>query len=220
MTPRTAWHRALRTVQQALLALCFTLPAAQARAESFLDPDLFEAYKRAATREGCDAIPYEAERKVCKAASQKKAAACRDFSCDRSDADRLIARIEGQEKNLERFVKERRSAKAIEPLLSSLEENRLELSRLVESSSGTAKRAVACREARVAVQSAFARATRRVDDEKSYNNELFENWREHLVRHFEDGVPGHRTAIAEANKAADTCKAVAKIDPRYFQTKR
>lgn len=215
--------RSMMLVFGSLFASLFVIASAPAvaRAEKFLDPKLYDAFERASAREGCDAMPYEAERKVCKSSYAKQEDACVEFSCNLKSAEKRVDQIEDLMREIKKFEDSRRPENQYSTdLRTKLKKLQGELAEQVEQAKPAAKQAVECREARVAVKSVFARTETRVREEKSYGNKWFEKWRTEIADGFKKAAPGHKIAIEGVNDAAENCKAVLRIDEKYYEPSR
>jgi hypothetical protein len=190
----------LRVVIPAVFAFMLCLPGNAAA-------DKVDDFKEAATKDGCEAIPYQSERNTCKDRSNNKDKICKDFSIDRADVKKDLETYKEKRKNLQdaKDRKDEQSVRSLEKTVKSLDEK-------LEGHKKLAKELIdqgyRCLEARELVQRSFSDAKQMVTAE---TNQALQQYVPNLVRIYEDGRQRHIVPMQQTTTAIENCKWVSEI---------
>jgi hypothetical protein len=163
-----------------------------------------DAFREAAAKEGCDAIPYQSERNLCKERSWDKDRVCTAYTCNKSDVDKDLANYKEALKN-QQDAKDRKNEEGARALEKKVAELREKLEAHKRLASDRVEHAKDCLEARERVQRSFSDALQKVQQEKSPELQPYVAT---LAQKFKDGRESHLPAIQEAIRAMDNCQKV------------
>lgn len=171
---------------------------------SMILADKLDDFKEAASRTGCEAIPYSSDRSDCKSAQEKKDDRCRDFSCRRDEAERQLEKYKEKKKNLEE-ARERKNESAIRDLERAVKEIEDDLKDRKYDAGKRFDRAGACIDARLDVQKVFTYVRGMVEREF---DEALKPYKERLITHYRSEAERHEKPISEVRNAQENCNRV------------
>lgn len=179
----------------------FVIPLFVLFASSVADADKLDDFKDAASRSGCEAVPYSSERSDCKSRQSDKDALCRDFSCSRGDAEKLLEKYKDKKRSLEE-ARARKNESAVRDLENVVKEIDERLREQRSAAEGRIRRAEDCVSAREKVQRVFSEVKSKVKDER---DPALKPFVEKLVSHYEDEAERHLKPIEEVKRARENC---------------
>lgn len=166
--------------------------------------DKLDDFKEAASRTGCDAIPYSSDRSDCRSAQDDKDSRCRAFSCSRDEAERQLEKYKEKKKNLDE-ARARKNESAIRDLERAVKEIEDDLKERKYEADKRVDRAEACISAREKVQRVFSYVRSKVKDER---DDALKPYAEKLASHYETEGERHARPIEEVKNARDNCRWV------------
>lgn len=169
--------------------------------------DKLSDFKEAAGKTGCQAMPYNSERRSCEDAQRKKDELCKEFGCSRDKVEKQLEKLKEKRKNLEE-AKSRKNEAAIPDLEKAVKELEESLKEAKETATERVRRCENCILARQAVQKVFATVKGMV---KGESDEALKPYIEKLVEHYDKGTAEHVKPLEEVKGALENCKWVANI---------
>jgi hypothetical protein len=165
-------------------------------------------FKEAASGTGCNAIPYEDERKMCADLGRRKDDSCRDFECDREGVDKDLKTLKEKRANLQK-AKLHKSPEQVPKLESAIADLVQSLTKRKSEASGRIARGSDCVDRREDVQKHFERVKQLVENESDSKLRPYVTT---LVTHYSEGAKEHVRPIEEVKRASKNCEWVGGID--------
>jgi hypothetical protein len=164
-------------------------------------------FKEAATKEGCEAIPYPTERQSCKDRSGDKDRICQGFTCNKEEINKDLDNYKEKRQNLEnaKARKDEQSVRSLEETVKSLDEKLKQQKKLAKDriDNGTD-----CLETRERVQRSFSDAEVMVQKETDPD---LQKYIPDLVRKYKKGREEHIRPMQETTTAIEGCKWASQI---------
>ncbi len=182
------------------LTICLSLPP---RVVAATEDD----FREAAGKAGCEAIPYETEKRECNTAHQEQVRICREFSCNKGDVEKALQKFKDKTQSLQQ-AKTRNNQEAAENLEVAVKELEDKLKEYKEAAGETLHECYDCLEAREKVQRAFSDASEKVSRETDPGAKQYVPT---LLGIYKVGRDEHVVPIQQVTAAADNCKWVSEI---------
>jgi len=179
-------------------ALCFAAPALADKVDDF---------RTAASKSGCDAIPYTSEWRDCGTRRDAKERSCKDFGCSRGEVEKLLERLKEKRQNLA-DAKSRNNEAAVPDLERAIATIEEDLKTRKDEAYRRIRTCDECIAARKAVQKLFADVKAMVQGEA---DPLLQPYIEKLVAHYDKGAAEHVKPLEEVVQALDNCKWVSSV---------
>lgn len=166
-----------------------------------------EDFKEAASKRGCEAVPYADERRECKDRSDEKEKYCTEFSCDKRGADKALETLKEKRESLEN-AKNRKDEQAIPNLERAIRELEDQLKERKYEAQRRITRCEECIRRRESVQDQFKRVKNMVKNE---TDKELQQYVSTLVDHYEQGEQEHVEPINQVKNALSNCTDVASM---------
>jgi chromosome segregation ATPase len=168
--------------------------------------DKLDDFKEAASKAGCQAIPYSSERSECEDQQRRKDSECKDFGCARSEVEKLLEKLKEKRQNLS-DAKSRKNESAIQDLENTVKELEKDLKERKNIAEKRINRCKDCISARERVQRVFSDVKSRVQNESDI---ALKSYVDKLVEHYEKGAAEHVKPLEEVRAALSNCEWVVR----------
>lgn len=194
----------------AILLVALTPLSSPAAPTKRVDPKILEAFRVAAAKRGCQAVPYKKDRDDCETRSLWQDRACGHFGCvPFEDVEDLVEALERTDNQIHAHGERGGPDNShIEGLRDRRKRLIADLEKHLPVATERKRVGERCAGARKSVADLFGEMVEKVDKEPEHGDRWMKSYKHDILEHFHDQTPNHLNQIRDVTNAVRNCERI------------